>query len=157
MPQWRDFLERFRPAGSPGAAAQGGVPADRIGDSAAELAPVFMMLDDVRSQATRVRRCAIEQAEIIRRDAGRRAAEIATAAESQAQMARAAEFERARKLTAAEGTRSATERTRELDELRARVEARMPDYIDRVLAAVATLLEDFCQPLDAANDSAVTR
>ena len=26
MPQWRDFLERFRPAGTPGAAAQGGVP-----------------------------------------------------------------------------------------------------------------------------------
>jgi len=46
-----DFLERFRPAGTAGAAAQGGVPADRIADTAAELGPVFMMLDGVEAEA----------------------------------------------------------------------------------------------------------
>ena len=66
MPQWRDFLERFRPAGTPGAAAQGGVPADRIADTAAELEPVFMMLDDVHAEAARIRRCAVEHADAIR-------------------------------------------------------------------------------------------
>jgi hypothetical protein len=118
---------------------------------------VFMLLDDVQSQVASVRRRAADQVESIRRDAGRRAAEIVTAAESRAEAARAAEIERSRTLTAAEGTHSAAERTRELDELRARAEARMPDYVDRVLAAAATLLQEFCQPLDPSRDSAATR
>ena len=89
MPQWRDFLERFRPAGTPGAAAQGGVPADRTADMATELEPVFMLLGDVHAAAARIIRRAAEQADEIRQDAGRQAAEIVARAQAQAETARA--------------------------------------------------------------------
>ena len=37
MPDLRDFLSRFRPAGTPGAAARPGVPVDRVAEREAEL------------------------------------------------------------------------------------------------------------------------
>ena len=110
MPQWRVFLERFRPAGTPGAAAQGGVPADRIADTAAELEPVFTMLDDARAEAARIRRCAVEHADAIRQDAGRQAAEIVAEARAQAEVARAEAAARSRALAVTEGTGMAVER-----------------------------------------------
>jgi vacuolar-type H+-ATPase subunit H len=56
MPPLRDFLTRFRPAGSPGAAA--GVPADRSGELESEVAPVLTLLDDTETE----RECLIAQA-----------------------------------------------------------------------------------------------
>ena len=43
MPQWRDFLERFRPAGTPGAAARPGVPADRSADAVRGVFPLAFL------------------------------------------------------------------------------------------------------------------
>ncbi len=157
MPQWRDFLERFRPAGTPGAAAQGGVPADRIADTAAELEPVFMMLDDAQAEAARIRRCAVEHADAIRQDAGRQAAEIVAEARAQAEVARAEAAARSRALAVTESTGMAVERHRELEELRARAAARMPDYTDRVVAAARALLEEFCEPSGVPRDAAAPR
>lgn len=153
MPQWRDFLERFRPAGTPGAAAQGGVPADRTAEMATELEPVFMLLDDVHAAAARIIRRAGEQADEIRQDAGRQAAEIVARAQAQAGTARAEAAVQSRALTAAENTRMEAERDRELEELRARAETRMPDYNDRVVAGARALLEEFCEPSGEPRDA----
>jgi vacuolar-type H+-ATPase subunit H len=73
VPQLRDFLSRFRPAGAPGAAAVAGVPADRARDLEAELVPVLALLADVDADCARV----VEQA---RRDAD----DIVAAARGQA-------------------------------------------------------------------------
>jgi hypothetical protein len=51
MPRARDFLARFRPVGTPGAAASAGVPADRVVEAAAELEPLFAMLADTEAKA----------------------------------------------------------------------------------------------------------
>lgn len=157
MPQWRDFLERFRPAGTPGAAAQGGVPADRTADTASELEPVFLMLDDVQAEAARNLRRAAEQADEIRKDAGRQAAQIVAEAQAQAETARAEAAVQSLALTAAENIRMEAERDRELEVLRARAETRMPDYNDRVVAAARALLEEFCESLAEPRDAAARR
>jgi hypothetical protein len=154
MPQWRDFLEHYRPAGTPGAAAQGGVPADRIAGTAAELEPVFMMLDDVQAEAARILRCAVEHADAIRQDAGRQAAEIVAEAQAQAEAAGADAAARSRGLAVTENTGMTAERDRELEELRARAAGRMPDYTDRVVAAARALLEEFCEPSGEPRDAA---
>jgi hypothetical protein len=39
-----DFLRRFRPAGTPEAAARAGVPVDRAAEAAGELEPVLALL-----------------------------------------------------------------------------------------------------------------
>lgn len=53
MPQFRDFLDRFRPAGAPGAAGRAAVPADRSAELAAELMPVLTLLDDADGACAR--------------------------------------------------------------------------------------------------------
>ncbi len=150
MPQWRDFLERFRPAGTPGAAAQGGVPADRIADTDAELAPVFVILDDVAAQAARIRRVAAEQAEVIRQDAGQRAPEIVAEARAHAETARAEAAAQAGAATLIEDVGTDAAHRAELDDLQARVAARMPDYVEKVVVTARAVLEEFCGPGDAA-------
>lgn len=73
MPRGRDFLERFRPAGTPGALAARGVPADRVAELAAELAPVFALLEPVQQQSAAIR--ARAQAEADQRRTAARAAD----------------------------------------------------------------------------------
>lgn len=55
MPSVRDFLERLRPSGTPGAASVSGVPADRVTERVAELESVFDQLVDVQADAERIR------------------------------------------------------------------------------------------------------
>jgi vacuolar-type H+-ATPase subunit H len=76
MPPVRNFLDRFRPAGSPGATARAAVPVDRSGELEAELVPVLTLLDGVDADCARIVAGA-------RREAGRitaAAREAATAA-----------------------------------------------------------------------------
>jgi hypothetical protein len=65
VPPLRDFLTRFRPAGSPGAAARAGVPADRSGELEAEVAPVLARLDDTEAEHERLIAQARREAEQI--------------------------------------------------------------------------------------------
>jgi hypothetical protein len=72
MPRVRDVLHRFRPSGSPGAATAAGVPADRAGELAAELEPVFALLADTERECANILENAREgEAEIRARDAER--------------------------------------------------------------------------------------
>ncbi len=45
----RDFLERLRPSGTPGAPSVAGVPADRLAERSTELEAVFALLEDVQA------------------------------------------------------------------------------------------------------------
>ncbi|MGH8867626.1 MAG: hypothetical protein ACRDYU_06490, partial [Actinomycetes bacterium] len=63
MPRSGDFLERFRPAGAPGAAAAAGVPADRVAELSAELEPVLARLAGTQREAERIRAAARRDAE----------------------------------------------------------------------------------------------
>jgi len=54
MPNVRDILRRFRPAAAPGPAATGGVPADRVAEREAELAPVLALLEDVERECAQL-------------------------------------------------------------------------------------------------------
>jgi vacuolar-type H+-ATPase subunit H len=88
MPALRDFLARFRPAGSPGAAARAGVPADRSRELEAELGPVLALMDGTDATRERIIDQARRDAEQIVAGARDRAAVIAADAERRAESAR---------------------------------------------------------------------
>jgi cell division septum initiation protein DivIVA len=88
VPQWQ-ILDRFRPAGTPGAAGRPGIPADRSADAAAELTEMLALLDDAQEEAARTRQAAADRAQEIRRAAHRQAAELITKARHDAENVRA--------------------------------------------------------------------
>ncbi len=69
MPGLRDVLQRFRPAGAPGAATAAGVPADRRADVTAELEPVFAALADIQQECARVGADGAQRASRLRTEA----------------------------------------------------------------------------------------
>lgn len=85
----RDFLERLRPSGTPGAPSVAGVPADRVAERSTELEAVFALLEDVQAEVGRIGSAADREARR-RREEARQQAE-ATVAEAR----RLAEAERA--------------------------------------------------------------
>jgi hypothetical protein len=85
----RDFLERLRPSGTPGAASVAGVPADRLAERATELESVFALLDEVQAQAGRIRFAADEEAQRRRDEAHAQADGIVAAARRLAEAERA--------------------------------------------------------------------
>jgi vacuolar-type H+-ATPase subunit H len=88
MPQLRDFLARFRPAGSPGAAARAAVPADPASELEAELGPVLMLLSGTDAERDQVIARARSDAERITAEARAEATAIAADAERRARAAR---------------------------------------------------------------------
>ena len=54
MSATRAFLDRFRPAGAPGAAGGAGVPADLARELGAEVGPVLALLDDAHAECERL-------------------------------------------------------------------------------------------------------
>ncbi|MEU6371287.1 hypothetical protein ABZ876_37845 [Streptomyces sp. NPDC046931] len=129
----RDFLARFRPTGTPGAAVTG-VPADRAAERAAELEPSLALLADVQREAARIRAAADREAEVIRQSAARQAAEIVAAARARAPRVRqeaAAPVRRSGQREAGE-IRAAGERAASL--VRERARERMPAVVDRLVA-----------------------
>lgn len=88
MPQLGDFLDRFRPAGAPGAATRAGVPADRVAELSAELDPVLAMLAATDAQCARIVAEAGREASRIAGAARERAVRIAADGGERAQAAR---------------------------------------------------------------------
>lgn len=116
MPQARDFLDRFRPAGAPGAASRAGVPADRAAELASELAPVLALLAGTdaechrivtvaRRDAEQVGERAREQAAVLAADAQRRARAVRDAAAEQVLAVARAEADQAVRSAAAQASR----------------------------------------------------
>jgi regulator of protease activity HflC (stomatin/prohibitin superfamily) len=143
MPSTRDLLQRFRPAGAPGAATATGVPADRIEEREAELAPVFRLLEDAVAEAARIRQDAA--AEAGRRPQQARAAALASvaAARLEADSIRAqalAEAQQEATDTARTSAAAAEERAQSIgDHSRRRLAADVTEVVARVRAALAAV------------------
>jgi len=116
LPQLGNFLDRFRPAGAPGAASQAGVPVDRAAELAAELGPVLARLAGTDAECARIVAEAERSASQIASDARERAAAITAGGRARAQAARseaAAEVLAAARAEAAVAARVAAARVRD--------------------------------------------
>ncbi len=133
MPRTRDLLARFRPAGTPGAAAGRGVPADRPAELDAEVGPVLDLLADAMGEASRIRADARQEADRRRRAGRERAQRIEADARLHAEEARGAAAADVTRRVAGDtdAVRAAAERR--AAEVRRVTEERMPQYTDRVL------------------------
>jgi vacuolar-type H+-ATPase subunit H len=132
----RDFLNRFRPAGTPGAAARPGVPADRVTEAAAELGPVLDLLAAVEAECDRLREEGRRDAEETRAGAREQAAALLASARARADSERAVSAARARTRAGAEAARLLEDAERHAAGLRELAERRMPVYVTRVVAMV---------------------
>jgi hypothetical protein len=139
----RDILDRFRPAGTPGAATAAGVPADRRESAAAELEPVFAALAETVARCAAVRREAAAKAEHDRHEAAERAHAILARAHAGAEAERAsaaAALRQDAELSASEGLRRAMARA---EEIRRAGGARLPDLVERALDRVRADIRAF--------------
>lgn len=153
MPDLRDFLTRFRPVGTPGAAMARGVPADRVAEREAELAPVLALLAETQQDAERVRRAADEQAERQRMRAREQADAIVTEAKRRAEAERAAAAARVSRLAADEHRRAEITAAQRAARVRAIAAQRLPGMLDQALAPVLAALD--AAPSTVAESSAV--
>jgi F0F1-type ATP synthase membrane subunit b/b' len=136
MARARDFLERFRPSGTPGAAARPGVPADRLAERSAELEPLLALLADAEAEAAQIRAAAQQGADLRQREGQDRARAVLAAGRRQVVADRAEIVAQAQRQGAAEvaAVRAAAEA--EAEAIRTRVEQRMPALVERVVSAV---------------------
>lgn len=145
MPRGRELLERFRPVGTPGAAAARGVPADRVAELAAELAPVFELLEatqqecgelrqTARIEATARRTAAAVEAEAALSNARREAQSVRAAAASA--LTQAADAAAEETLEAARGAAAA---------VRDAAARRLPELEGAVVAVMASRLAELME------------
>ncbi|MFF7652514.1 hypothetical protein ACFZCY_22275 [Streptomyces sp. NPDC007983] len=137
----RDFLLRFRPVGSPGRAAPGGVPADRTAELTAELDPPLALLEEAEEEARHIRDGAAREAAERRRAAERQAQEIVESSQDRAREVRATSAARVRRNAEAEAAELLATAQRETAAVRRRAEERMPRLLDRVADMVAEDIE----------------
>lgn len=135
MPRSRDILQRFRSAGTPGAATATGVPADRVAEMSAELEPVLAQLAPAQREVSRIRAEAQREAERRRQQATERADALIAAANRQAAAERAEASLRVTRHVEAEGAASLAAAEIEATAVRDRAAKRMPSYVDRVVSA----------------------
>jgi cell division septum initiation protein DivIVA len=87
LPRARDFLDRFRPVGAPGAASRAGVPADRAAELADELEPVLALLAGTDAECRRIIATARQEAERVAERAREQSAALAADARRRARAA----------------------------------------------------------------------
>ncbi len=152
MPQWQNVLDRFRPAGTPGAAGRPGIPADRSADAAAELTEVLALLDDSQEEAARTRQAATDRTQEIRLNAHRQAAELVAKARDDAETVRAqSEADALREAGTDEGDmRRKTEA--EIARLRQRADERLAQDADTVADQARGWLDALVRSTTAVSD-----
>jgi hypothetical protein len=136
MPRARDFLARFRPVGTPGAAASAGVPADRVVEAAAELEPLFAMLADTEAKAEGICASADQRIAEGHRLAAERAAEVVTQARLRADAERADASARARAAADQEAAQELAAAEAQAALLRESANERMDAQVAEMVAAV---------------------
>jgi hypothetical protein len=143
MATLRDFVRRFRPVATPGAAAPAGVPVDRFTELSAELAPVFKALEETNRDATQLVTDTRAEADR-RRTARAEAAEtVLAAAREQAEAARSAAVAAAVDEAAAERVALLDDAPQDAEEIARRADARQEEWVARVVALVrATSAEE---------------
>jgi hypothetical protein len=140
---WADtFLNRFRRAGTPGAAARAGVPVDRAAEAAAELQAVLALLVEAESTGAEIRQRAERDAEELRERARATAADLVAEARARAAAERADAAAAARAGCLAESAQLTAEAGRRAAARRELAEERLPGYVARVVAAVRTAGEE---------------
>ena len=130
----RDMLDRFRRAGTPGPAGRAGVPVDRAAERAAELEPVLALLDPTTAECEWLRTHAAAEADQIREQARTRAAHLIATARERAAGVRAEAAARTRRHGDEQAAGATAEAARQAQAIRSRADARMPDYVARVVA-----------------------
>lgn len=140
MPQVRDFLSRFRPAGVPGA-GRAAVPADRHGELESEAGAVLMLLDGQAAECAEIITAAHRDADDIVRAARSQASSIISAAR-QAAAARTADLvQQALSAARAEAEAITADGANQAAEVRERARQRLPALVDRALDLVGELGE----------------
>lgn len=140
MPYVRDFLSRFRPAGSPGA-GRAAMPADRRWELESELGPVLMLLDGPSAECTEIIRAAQQDAEQIVRAAHRAAGTIVSAGRQRA-AASVAELVLQSVLAArAEAEAIVAEGSAEAAAIRERTRQRLGALVDRAVILVRDIAD----------------
>jgi vacuolar-type H+-ATPase subunit H len=138
VPQLRDFLSRFRPAGAPGA-ARAAVPADRERQLAAELEPVLTLLDGPHRECAQIISAARHDAGQIVAAARAEAAALAASARRDADAARREAADRELAAARAGATEISTRAEGEAARVRDLARERMPALVRRSVALVRDL------------------
>ncbi len=153
MARSRDLLERFRLAGTPGAAARPGVPADRVEELSAELEPVLERLADAVDRAQRIRRDADVEADRVRDEAQERARTML----AQAQQDAAAERADVARRVQEQAERDANDVGRAAEVEAAAVwesaEPLLQESVDRVVARLRASVAAAGRPATGADDT----
>jgi hypothetical protein len=136
MPRVSDFLARFRPVGTPGAAVPAGVPADRVAEASAELEPLFAMLADTEAEADRVHTSADQRIAESHRLAAERAAEVLAQARLRADAERADASARARAIADQEAAQQLAAAAAEAARIHQASDARMDGQVADIVGAV---------------------
>jgi len=132
----RDLLERFRPAGAPGAATPAGVPSDRKAALSDELAPVLALLADTEQECARIRREGDDLARRVRADAAARAAATLSAGHDRAEATRAEVAELEHRRSRVEAERELSQAHRTIASIDRTSRSQVPDLVARVVDAV---------------------
>ncbi len=138
MPQLRDFLARFRPAGAPGA-ARAGVPADRSRELEAEVRPVLALLDGTDAERERIIAQARHDAEQITAAARAEAAVIAAEAGQRAEAARDEVARQVMALARDEAAQSVAAARRQARRTRELARQRMPALVSLAVEEIRQL------------------
>lgn len=138
MARSRDWLDRFRPAGAPGAAASPGVPSD-ADESERALLALFALLSPIQCQCDELVAEAEREAATRRKAADTAAAAILEAAEASVAAARAEGY--AAVTQAAGAAESAVPPQSAVTLLRDAAATRMPLVVDAVSSELCSQLE----------------
>jgi hypothetical protein len=137
----RTFLDRFRPAGAPGAATGAGVPSDRVARVARELAPVFDALAPTMAECDRLRRNARSEASARIHEAAQAAGALLDRVRVDSEADRATAAAAQRQHAAAAATRLVAEAEESARAQRSRADARRPDLVARISERVRARIE----------------
>jgi hypothetical protein len=135
------FLDRFRPAGAPGAATGAAVPSDQAARVADELAPVFEALAATMVECDKVRRAARPEATTRIQRAAEAADALIDQARIDSEAERAAAAARQRREATVAADRLVAEAEEAARELRARAETRRPELVAQIADRVRARIE----------------
>lgn len=124
----RDFLDRFRRVA--------GVPAEAAEDTAAELAPVFALLDPLETELEEIAAAAERRRQRLLEEASTEAALTLADAHEQGEAEHAEALKIGRRAAAAPAADIVAAAEREAEAIRARGRERIPDLVAQVLACV---------------------
>jgi vacuolar-type H+-ATPase subunit H len=140
VPNLRDFLSRFRPAGAPGA-GRAAVPADRHRELESELSAVLTLLDGPGAECADIVNDARQDAEQIIAAARAEAADIVAAARRRATAEADRIVQDAVSAAESDAAKIKAAGAAEADLIRRRARDRLPMLADRAVAMVRELAE----------------